>query len=138
MFGNMKSTRSSLIIAWVMSLFATLASIYFIEIVGNPAGVLCWVERMLIFSIFLVLTVGILRNDTNVKYYAAPMLFLGGISALFQQLVHWEIIGTTSTICNESFVCTTKFFDLFGVITQATLCLTAFVVVAICLSRSRK
>ena len=133
-----RSANPKLVIAWLMSLFATLASIYFIEIVGNDAAALCWFERMLIFSVLLVLTVGIVRRDINVKYYAAPMVVLGLISASYQQLVHWGIIGSSSTICSESFICTTKFFDLFGFISQATLCLVAFIVVGVCLLRLKE
>lgn len=138
MFNKFKKTNPWLLIAWIMSLFATLASIYFIEIQGNPAASLCWFERMLIFGVFLILTVGILKQDTNAKYYAIPFVVLGIPSALYQQLVHWNIIQIDSTSCSISSVCSTKFFELLGFITQATLCLTAFIVVGICLYKLRR
>lgn len=138
MFNKFKKTNPWLLIAWIMSLFATLASIYFIEIQGNPAASLCWFERMLIFGVFLILTVGILRQDINAKYYAIPFVVLGIPSALYQQLVHWNIIQIDSTSCSISSVCSTKFFELLGFITQATLCLTAFIVVGICLYKLRR
>jgi disulfide bond formation protein DsbB len=133
MFNKITMTSPWLLFAWVMALFASLASIYFIEIQGNPAATLCWFERMLIFGILLLLTVGIIRQDINVKFYAIPFLLFGIPSALYQQLVHWNIINIESTSCSLSSVCTTKFFELFGFITQATLCLVAFLVVACCL-----
>lgn len=138
MFNKFKKTNPWLLIAWTMSLFASLASIYFIEIQGNPAASLCWFERMLIFGVFLILTVGILRQDINAKYYAIPFVMLGIPSALYQQLVHWNIIQIDSTSCSISSVCSTKFFELLGFITQATLCLTAFIVVGICLYKLRR
>lgn len=120
-------------IAWTMALFATAASIFFIEIKGNPAAPLCWVERMLMLGLLLILTVGILKRDLSMKYYTIPFLLLGIPSALFQQLVHWNLINLPLVPCSAGFVCTTKFFELFGFITQATLCLTAFLVIAFCL-----
>ncbi|CAG1020677.1 Disulfide bond formation protein C [Patescibacteria group bacterium] len=138
MFAKIKKTNPLLLVAWGMSLFATLASIYFIEIQGNPAAALCWFERMLIFGVFLILTVGIFREDANVKFYAAPFVGFGIPSALYQQLVHWNVIQVDSISCSLSTVCTTKFFELFGFVTQATLCLLAFVVVAVCLYRLKK
>lgn len=120
-------------LAWTMALFATCASIFFIEIKGNPAAPLCWVERMLMLSLLLVLTVGIIKRDIHVKFYALPFLVLGIPSTSFQQLVHWNIIKLPLVPCSSGFVCTTKFFELFGFITQATLCLTAFLVIALCL-----
>lgn len=120
-------------IAWTMALFATAASIFFIEIKGNPAAPLCWVERMLMLGLLLILTVGILKRDLSMKYYTIPFLLLGIPSALFQQLVHWKLINLPLVPCSAGFVCTTKFFELFGFITQATLCLNAFLVIAFCL-----
>lgn len=128
-----KSSKINLFVAWAMSLMATLASIYFIEIVGNPAATLCWFERMLVFSVFVLLTVAIVRKDTNVRFYIAPLVVMGAISATFQQLVHWDVITVAGDTCSTSIACVTKFFELFGFITQATLCLTAFVVVGVCM-----
>lgn len=119
--------------AWLVSLLASLASIYFIEILKNPAATLCWFERMLMFGIFLILTVGIIRKDVSVRFYTIPFLILGIPSALFQQLVHWGIIHLAIQSCSVSTVCTTKFFNLFGFITQATLCLSAFLIIALVL-----
>lgn len=123
--------------AWVMALFASSASIYFIEIVGNSAATLCWFERMLMFGLLLMLTVAILRHDLNVRYFAIPFLLLGIPSALYQQLVHWNIVSVAPAACSATgtIACTTKFFELFGFVTQATLCLTAFLVIAALLYR---
>lgn len=125
-------------VAWVTALSATLASVYFIEIVGNPAATLCWFERMLMFGLLLILTVGIVRHDTNLRFYALPFLLLGIPSALFQQLVHLNVIKVVAQSCSVSVVCTTKYFELFGFVTQATLCLGAFLVVAFCLWKTKE
>lgn len=138
MFKIIKSTNPLLLVAWVMALFATMASVYFIEIVGNPAATLCWFERMLVFSLLLVLSVGIIKKDLNVRFYSLPMIVLGAISATYQQLLHWGLFESGSGVCLTSFACSTKFFELFGFITQATLCLTAFVVVGVCLMKLKK
>lgn len=124
-------------IAWLIALFASLASIYFIEIVGNPSATLCWFERMLMFGAFLVLTVGLINEDNTVYKYVTPFVLLGIPSALFQQLIHWNIIYIPPQPCGTSAICTTKFFELFGFITQATLCLTAFLVIAWCMWKLR-
>ena len=125
-------------VAWLTALAATAASIYFIEIKGNQAAWLCWFERMLMFGVLLVLTTGILTRDFKVKYYASSFLLFGIPSAVYQQLVHWDIIRMTPQSCSVSFVCTTKFFELFGFVTQATLCLTAFVIIAFCMWKLHK
>lgn len=118
---------------WVaagMSLAAFGASVYFFEILGYQASSLCWLNRMLMLSLFLVVGTGIARRDTGVWRYTVPFLAIGLPVALFQQLVHWNVIDLGIQQCGASFVCTTKFFNLFGLISQATLCLVAFIVVA--------
>ena len=120
-------------IAWGTALAASSASVYFIEILGNPAATLCWLDRMLMFGLFLILSVAIVGRDRNVWRYSIPFLAIGLPASFYQQLVHWDIIHVAPKACTASFVCTTKFFDLFGFITQATLCLAAFAIVAICM-----
>jgi disulfide bond formation protein DsbB len=119
------------IVAWVTALLATAASVYFIEILHNPVATLCWVDRMLVFSLLLILTVGILDRDRRVVRYTIPFLALGLPLSFYQQLVHWDIIHLNPQVCSVSYVCTTKYFNLFGFITQATLCFAAFVVIAV-------
>lgn len=120
-------------VAWGTALAATAASIYFIEIRGNHPAWFCWFERMLMFGLLLILTVGIFLRDRRVRCYTLPFLLFGIPSALFSQLVLWNIIPVNPQVCSVSVVCTTKFFELFGFITQATLCLTAFVVIGVCM-----
>ena len=129
----LKSVNTSLYIAWTTALAASFASIYFIEILGKPAASLCWFERMLMFGLLLVLTVGIYYKDQKVKYYCLPFLFFGIPSAAYQQLIHWNIIKMAEVPCSLGSICTVKYFELFGFITQATLCLSAFIVIAVCL-----
>lgn len=135
-----KALPTAIYVAWSITLAATLASVYFIEILGNPAAALCWFNRMLVLGLLLVLTVAILVRDTKVWRYSIPFLALGLPVSLFQQLVHWDVIKLAETTCSNAAVCTTKYFDLFGFVSQATLCFAAFAGVAICmwmLSRNR-
>jgi disulfide bond formation protein DsbB len=122
-------------VAWATALLASAASIYFIEILGKPAATLCWLDRMLIFGLFLIISVGIWTRDRAMWRYAVPFLTIGLPASFYQQLVHWDIIHIAPKACTVSYVCTTKFFNLFGFISQATLCFTAFVVVGLCMWR---
>ncbi len=133
MDSNASNIKGSVWTAWVTALAASSASVYFIEIAHKPAATLCWVDRMLMFGLFLILTAGIVMRDRAVWRYTVPFLAIGIPVSAYQQLVHWDIIHVVPQVCSVSYVCTTKFFNLFGFITQATLCLTAFVVVAVCM-----
>jgi disulfide bond formation protein DsbB len=128
---NQLTLTAPVIVAWTMALLATAASVYFIEILHNPVATLCWVDRMLMFSLLLILTVGIFDHDRRVVRYTIPFLALGLPLSFYQQLVHWDIIHLNPQACSVSLVCTTKYFNLFGFISQATLCFVAFVVIAV-------
>ncbi len=117
---------------------ATVASVYFIEIKGNPAAALCWVDRMLVFSLFLVLTVAIIYQDAAVKRYATPFLLVGLPLASFQQLVFWDVIKLPVRPCGTGLVCTQEYFNLLGFISQATLCLAAFMIIGFCVWQRKK
>lgn len=127
-------TPVAMYVAWAMSLFATTASVYFIEFLHKPIATLCWVNRMLIFSIFLIITVSIITQDLKVKKYVMPFLIIGLPISFYEQLVSWNIIHLAPQTCSTSVVCTTKYFEFFGFITQNTLCFTAFLVVAIAMA----
>lgn len=124
--------------AWATALMASAASVYFIEILGNPAATVCWVNRMLVFGMFLVLSVGAVTRDRGTWRYVVPFVSIGLPLAFYQQLVHWGIIEVAPKVCSVSVVCTTKFFNLFGFISQATLCLAAFTIIAVCAWRLAK
>jgi len=120
-------------VAWTTTLMASAASVYFIEILHKPAATLCWLDRMLMFGLFLILSVAITQRDRGVWRYSIPFLAIGLPASFYQQLVHWDIIHVAPGVCSVNYVCTTKFFNLFGFISQATLCFAAFAVVALCM-----
>ena len=135
---TLKNLPSSYYIAWAMALLATAASVVFIEILKNPVAWLCWFERMLIFGLLLVLSVGLFTKDLDVWKYVLPFVVFGLPAAAYQQLIHWGVIAVESQSCTVGFVCTTKYFEIFGFITQATLCFTAFAVIAACMWHVKK
>ena len=127
---------TALWVAWATSLAACAASFYFIEIQGKPSASLCWLERMLLFGLLLVFSVALWTRDRFVWRYAVPFVMFGLPAAAYQQLVHWNVVHAGGTSCSAgggAIVCTTKYFELLGFITQATLCLAAYVVVAVCM-----
>ena len=131
----MKKVPAELWAAWSAALLASVASVYFIEILHKPAATLCWVDRMLIFGLLLITSVAIWTRDRGIWRYAVPFLAIGLPASFYQQLVHWGVIAVAPKACSVSYVCTTKYFELFGFITQATLCFAAFGVVAVCMWR---
>lgn len=57
----------SIYIAWLVSIVATLGSLYFSEIRGFVPCELCWYQRILMYPLTLILGIGTFQNDVSVK-----------------------------------------------------------------------
>jgi disulfide bond formation protein DsbB len=52
------------------------------------------------FPIAFIATVGVLRHDKNVGYYALPLAITGGIIAAYHSLLQWGLIKETVLDCS--------------------------------------
>lgn len=77
-------------IALLTAIVATCGSLYFSEVLRWIPCQLCWYQRILMYPLVVILTVGILRDDRGLHLYALP-LALGGIAV---SLAHYlEVLG---------------------------------------------
>ncbi|MDL2345713.1 disulfide bond formation protein B [Deinococcus sp. MIMF12] len=81
-----------LYLAWVVSLVATLGSLYLSEIRGFAPCVLCWYQRIAMYPLSLLLGIAALRGDLGIRGYALPLAGIGGLTALIQNLEDWGVI----------------------------------------------
>lgn len=128
-------------IALVQAMLATAGSLFFSEVWHLPPCVLCWYQRAMMYSLVLVLAVGILRKDRNLPYYVLPLSTVGGVVAVVHNLLYFGVIPQATVPCQLGISCTTRFFEWFGFITIPLLSLGAFIVITGCmflLWRSRK
>lgn len=120
-------------LAWGQSILATLGSLYFSEIAGFPPCILCWYQRICMYPLVAVLTVGILRRDRGTPYFALPLALAGlGISA-YHNLLYWKIIPEADAPCRLGVSCTTRFIEWLGFVTIPFLSFVAFTVIACCM-----
>lgn len=122
----MNSTKISLYIAWVVSLFSTLGSLYFSEIMDLPPCLLCWYQRIFMYPLAFILFVGIWLKDTKLPYYALPLTAVGWLIAFYHTLLQWDIIPEASAPCRLGVSCTTEYIELLGFITIPLMSLAAF------------
>lgn len=125
--------KNILYIALIQSLAATLGSLYYSEIKQYTPCVLCWYQRILMYPLVLLITVGILRRDKKLDLYILPMSILGGLIALYHVLLQKGILPEAIAPCTIGASCITKHVGYFGFITIPFMSLTAFVVITICM-----
>lgn len=125
-------------IAFAQASLATLGSLYFSELAGFPPCILCWYQRICMYPIVAILTVGILRKDKKVGMYVLPFSVIGMLIAFYHNLLYYNIIPESIAPCQAGISCTTKFIEWFGFVTIPFLSLAAFAIITVCMIISLK
>ena len=119
-------------IAWVMATVATTGSLYASEVAHLPPCTLCWYQRILMFPLVVIITVGIFKKDKLLPLYVLPLSILGIGVASYQFLLQRGIFPDFVP-CTLSVPCTTKYFEWFGFVTIPFLSLVAFLIITGCM-----
>jgi len=139
---EVKTAWSWIYAAWLASLLALLGSLFFSEVMRYPACPLCWYQRIAMYPLVVIFTVGILDRDPRVARYAWPLVILGLLLALYHNLVYYHVIPESLTPCTGGVPCSSRQLEAFGFLTIPLLSALGFSGVAVCLlgfrHRSRK
>lgn len=109
--------RSRLIrlsLAWLIALGGTLLSLYYGEVEEIEPCWLCWMQRIFLFPLPILLGISLYQADPAGRRYALPLACLGflfslyhNLSFLFPELGHW-------TPCSQMVQCSDPIFWAFG------------------------
>ena len=136
---NNRLREALVYIAWVQSLIAMLGSLFFSEVMGFVPCSLCWYQRILMYPLVIILTVGILLRDTKLRYYVLPLSILGLAIAVYHNLLYFGLISEdTFGTCTGGVSCTVRWFEWFGFISIPQLSLIAFIVITGCMFGYRR
>ena len=120
-------------LAWTISLFATLGSLFFSEIMEFPPCVLCWYQRIAMYPLVFLFGVGSTFGERETFAFTLPLVFTGWVIALYHNLLHYEIVPESASPCLEGVSCSTVYIDWFGFVTIPILSFIAFSILAIIL-----
>lgn len=129
--------KHSVLIAWIISLIATLGSLYFSEIVGYPPCDLCWYQRIFMYPMTIILGIAVYKRSNEVIPYILPLPLIGFSIALYQYILQ-NLPSGDSAFCGPDISCTTKYIDLFGFITLPFLSMVSFAIIFVLLLVARK
>lgn len=101
--------------AWVISILATLGSLYYSEVLKLAPCVLCWYQRIVMYPLVILFLVGNIRKDRNIYFYVAPLAFIGMTISLFQLLLSSGVFPEQLNTCLSGVSCTTDFSAYFGI-----------------------
>jgi len=124
------SVVQALFAAWLISLVATLGSLFFSEVMRLPPCVLCWYQRIFMYPLVMVTTIGLLWRDPGSLRYAWPLAVGGLIIAVYHNLLYYHLIPESITPCTTGVSCTSRQIEWLGFITIPLMSLTAFTLIA--------
>jgi disulfide bond formation protein DsbB len=119
-------------LAWLVALVATLGSLFYSEVIGFPPCRLCWFQRIAMYPMAVVLLVGAIRREFQVKYYALPLALIGFAISVYHVFVQW-FPALEGTSCDPNNPCSSKFVEVFGFVTIPFMAGAGFILIAVLL-----
>ncbi|MFJ6414382.1 disulfide oxidoreductase [Terribacillus saccharophilus] len=123
--------KIALYLAWLVSIVATLGSLYFSEIRGFTPCELCWYQRILMYPLAAILGIATYRNDRSVKSFVLPLSIIGWCVSLYHYLLQKVPAFAALETCTSGVPCSGSYVEWFGFITIPFLAFIAFSLITI-------
>lgn len=120
-------SKYALTAAFIVSLMATLGSLFYSEILHYQPCKLCWFQRIFMYPQVILLGIAAWKHDYCIKKYSLTLSLIGLLIAAYHYLmqigliiaINCGVVGYSAS-CNETFVLQ------YGYITIPMMSLTAF------------
>ena len=112
-------------LAFAVAGTAMFGSLYFSEVQNFEPCKLCWYQRICMFSSAILLLVGALRRDRNVRWYVVPLAGIGICVSIYHYLLEWFPELETSA-CSVAVPCTAVWYREFGFVTLSFSAMCGF------------
>ena len=139
---NTETTKPSLwnmlFLCWLIAFTATLGSLFFSEVMDRTPCVLCWYQRIFMYPLLIVFSVGLFPFDPRCIRYALPLAIAGWGVALYHCLLYLGFIPKSMQPCTQGISCADVKLELFSFVTIPLLSLIAFTLIVALLLAVRK
>ncbi len=122
----MRKNDIFLFLAWVLSLVATLISLFFSHFMNLTPCVLCWYQRIFMFPLVLILGVGFSTQDRKNIFYSLPLTGIGWAISIYHNLLYYKWIPEALSPCSAGASCTERQLTLFGFVGIPLMSLLTF------------
>lgn len=120
-------------VAWLVSMVATLGSLYFSEIRGFTPCELCWYQRILMYPLALILGISTFQKDFSVKKFVLPMAIIGWFISFYHYLIQKVPGFAEIKPCVNGVPCNAQYINWLGFMTIPFLALIAFTLIITCM-----
>lgn len=126
-----KKNETFLLIAWTVSLIATLGSLFYSEIVGYTPCELCWIQRIFMYPLVIIFGVALIKRELKIALPGFVMSLIGlAIAVYHYSLQKVPALQGTAGFCGD-IPCNLQYVNYFGFITIPFLSLTAFLIITV-------
>lgn len=128
-----------LLASFIIILGAVIGSLYYSTIAGYAPCVLCWWQRVFIFSQFPILLFALWKKDSHALSYTFPLSIIGGVIALYHTYIQYggsELIPCGTDVNAVS--CAVRYVYEWNYITIPLMSLTAFALLIVITLLARK
>ena len=115
---------SGLWLAWLVAAVATGGSLYYSQVAHYQPCELCWLQRICMYPLAIVLLVGAIRRDRRVWPYVVPQVSIGALIAGYQTQL--QAFPHQRSFCSALNPCTARYVWEFGFISLPFMALAGF------------
>lgn len=128
------------VLAFIVSLTATLGSLFFSEIMKFQPCILCWYQRIFMYPQPILLYLAIVRNEKVLRPYLLALNIIGALIAGYHYLLQRfpESLVAPCSVVGATTSCIKGYSFYFGYISIPWMALTAFVINIILLTINTK
>jgi disulfide bond formation protein DsbB len=126
-----RAGRFGLYMALVASWVAMCGSLFMSEALGWIPCLWCWYQRIFMYPIAIILTVGLLRKDRNVAVYSLVLSIIGILASTYHILLQKVPAIARFETCTIGVPCSADYLNWLGFITIPMLAWVAFAAIII-------
>jgi disulfide bond formation protein DsbB len=119
-------------LAWLVAFVCMVGSLIYSEVIHFEPCRLCWFQRIAMYPMAVILLVGAIRREFQVKYYALPLALIGLGISIYHYLIQ-RIPNLESGACDPDNPCSAIYVDIFGFISIPFMAGMGFIVIAVLL-----
>ncbi|MDR6226135.1 disulfide oxidoreductase [Desmospora profundinema] len=120
-------------LAWLVSLVAVGGSLYFSEVMGYIPCELCWVQRIFMYPLAIMLGIATYLDDSRIIRYALPLSLTGGLVSVYHYMKQKMPGFDELAPCTQGVPCSGEYINWLGFITIPFLALIAFILISLLL-----
>lgn len=126
-----KKIENSLLFMWVISLIATLGSLFFSEVMHYEPCKFCWYQRILMYPLVLIIGIAYIQRNAKIAVTTLAFSIIGICVALYHYGMQKVPFLHDNAVACGMVPCTGQYINWLGFITIPFLSLIAFLLILV-------